>query len=385
VPEKRRRGYGEGGVYQLTDGHWQGAVELGWVDGARRRKTVTRRTRVEVTRELRRLLTEAEAGRLTYEKSPTLEAWMSTYLNEVAAVRVRSSTLHGYHQLARLYINPQLGRHHLDSIRPQHISSLYRDLSERLAPVSVRRVHAVLRRSLTVAVRWGLIPTNPATMVDPPSVSSRSIHPYSVDEARTFLAAIEGDRLEARWRIALALGLRQGEVLGLGWPHVDFERKLLTVERSLQRQPGGNLALVRTKTERSHRVVPMAPHIAEALHRRQEVQAADRVRVGPGWHDSDLVFTTQLGTPIHPRNDYRAFQALITRADLRRVRLHDLRHTTASLLLAQGVSARVVMEILGHSQISITLDTYTHVDPELSRTAATRMEELLWPGGEQHG
>jgi integrase len=385
MAERRRRAYGEGGIYQLSDGRWQDSVELGWIDGARRRKTITRRTKSEVARELRRLLTEAEAGRLRYEAPPTLEQWMQTYLSDVAATRVRPGTLHSYQQFARLYINPGLGRQRLDRIRPQHITAFYRDLSRTLAPSSVRRVHAVLRRALTVAVRWGLIQTNPTLLVDPPSLSHAKVRPYTVDEAKSFLAVASRDRLEARWVIAMTLGLRQGETLGLGWSHIDFDKNLITIEQALQRQPDGGLALVPTKTERSQRVIPMPPAVATALRRRQTLQAADRDLLGSEWQESDLVFTTQLGTPIHPRNDYRSFQSLIRRGGLRRVRLHDLRHTAASLLLAQGVAARVVMEILGHSQISVTMNTYTHVDPELNRDATNRIQDLLWPKDETNG
>jgi integrase len=382
VAERRRRTYGEGALYQIADGRWQGSVELGWIDGARRRRTITRRTKAEVARELRRLLTEAEAGRLNFEQAPLMKNWLSTYFRDVASSRVRHATLHGYEQLARLYVNPHLGEHRIDRIRPQHLVALYRRLSETLAPSSVRRVHAVLRRALTVAVRWGIIHTNPAQLVDPPSMQTKTVQPYTVREARVLLKAATDDRLEARWVIAVSLGLRQGEVLGLGWQHIDFARRLITVERALQRQPGGNLALQPTKTARSNRVVPMPDAVADALERRRRLQLADRDLVGDGWPGSDLVFTTQLGTPIHPRNDYRAFQALVRRAGIRRVRLHDLRHTSASLLLAQGVPARVVMEILGHSQISVTMNTYTHVDPELSRDATERIARLFWPDQE---
>jgi integrase len=304
---------------------------------------------------------------------------MATYLREVAATRVRPVTLHSYEQFARLYINPHLGQHRLDHLRPQHITAFYRELSTTLAPSSVRRVHAVLRRALIVAVRWGLMPNNPTLLVDPPSLQTQSIRPYSVSEAQAFLAAAADDRLEARWLIGLTLGLRQGEVLGLGWPQVDFDQMVISVERALQRQPDGALELVRTKTVRSRRVIPMPASVASGLRRRHVLQAADRELLGSDWHESDLVFTTQLGTPVHPRNDYRSFQRLIETAGLRRVRLHDLRHTAASLLLSQGVAARVVMEILGHSQISVTMNTYTHVDPALSRVATDRMEDLLWP------
>jgi integrase len=379
VPDRKRRAKGEGSIYQLADGRWRGAVDLGWQGGRRVRKQITRKTKTEVGRELRRLLAAAEAGQLNHERPPTVEAWMATYLREVATDRVRPSTLHSYEQFAGLYINPWLGKHRLDKLRPQHITAFYREMSKSLAPSSVRRIHAVLRRALTVAVRWGIIHTNPALLIDPPSLPRNNVNPYTVDEAKAFLQAASEDRVEARWVVALSLGLRQGEVLGLGWQHVDFESRVLRVARALQRQPDGSLALVETKTQRSNRVIPMPPSVISALQRRVANQQRERHRAGVCWHESDLVFTTGWGTPIHPRNDYRSFQRLVEKAGLRRVRLHDLRHTAASLLLAQDVAPRVVMEILGHSQISVTMNTYTHVDPELNRVATDRMEKALWP------
>jgi integrase len=183
----------------------------------------------------------------------------------------------------------------------------------------------------------------------------------------------------------VTLGLRQGEILGLGWEHVDFDQRQLQVDRTLQRQPDGTLAFVRPKTQRSNRVVPMPPSVVFALHRHQVRQEHERKVAADLWMDTSLVFTTWVGTPIHPRNDYRGFQLLISRAGLRRVRLHDLRHTAASMLLSQGVAPRVVMEILGHSQISITMNTYTHVDPELNREATDSVDRLLWPDGNRDG
>lgn len=237
MAERRRRAYGEGAIYRLNDGRWQGSVELGWIDGARRRRTVTRKSKSDVAREMRRLVTEAESGRLRYGNPPTLEQWMATYLSDVAATRVRPGTLHSYEQFARLYINPHLGSLPLDRIGPQHVTAFYRQLSQALAPSSVRRVHAVLRRALTVAVRWGLIQTNPAQLVDPPSVQRTVIQPYSVEEAEAFLAVAAQDRLEVRWVMALTLGPRQGEVLGLGWQHIDFEKQLIMVERARPATP----------------------------------------------------------------------------------------------------------------------------------------------------
>lgn len=216
-------------------------------------------------------------------------------------------------------------------------------------------------------------------MVDPPPMTKSQITPYKVDEARGFLAAVERGRLNARWVVGLSLGMRQGEVLGLQWCDVDFDRGHLLVRRALRRQPGGALALVETKTASSERTIPMPRPVAETLRSHRKRQLEQRMKLGDAWHESDFVFTTSVGTPINPRNDYRSFQLIIKKSGLRKVRLHDLRHTAASLLLAQGVPARVVMEILGHSQISVTMNTYSHVDTTLTQVAADRMQEALWP------
>lgn len=381
MANRRRRGYGEGSIYPLSDGRWRGSVELAWINGQRRRRTVTRKTRAEVTREVRRLALAAESGTLNSDRAPTVEIWMQSYLRDIAPQRVRPTTLRQYKDEVRLHINPTLGRIRLDQLRPQHIAELYRTKSATLSPSSVRHMHAVLRRSLTIAVRWGLIQTNPAQQVDPPPLANKEVQPWSAEEARDFLTAVRGERLAARWVVGLSLGLRQGETLGLEWQDIDLERGVLRVRQALKRLPDGTLALVDTKTVRSRRQVPMPEPVVESLTQHQGRQRAERELLGQSgaW---DLVFTTAKGTPINPRNDYRTFQRIIERAELRRIRLHDLRHTAASLLLAQGVPARVVMEILGHSQISVTLNTYSHVAPELSRVAADRMKEALWPPNE---
>ncbi|TYB37693.1 site-specific integrase [Micromonospora sp. AP08] len=241
-------------------------------------------------------------------------------------------------------------------------------------------MHANLRRALNVAVRWQLIHSNPAALVEPPSLPHVEVRPYSLAEARRFLKAVEGLRLEARWLIGIALGLRQGEVLGLRWDDIDLAAGTLRVRGQLQRDPEtGGLVFVETKTARSRRTLPLPPTVLTALLRHQQRQAAERFDAD-NWADPGLVFATSVGTPIHPRNDYRSFRKIIQRAGLRQVRLHDLRHTAASVLLAQGVPARVVMEILGHSQISVTLNIYAHVAPEIAREAASRLEGALWSG-----
>jgi integrase len=187
---------------------------------------------------------------------------------------VRPSTLRRYRQELRRYIAPALGKVPLDKLKPSQVSDFYRSQLLHLSPGSVRRLHALLRRSLGVAVRWQLIPWNPVTAVDPPSLTSVEVHPFDVREAQLFLAAASGDRFQARWLIAVSLGLRQGEVLGLAWRDVDLDQRVLAVRQTLQYRPGEGFHLVPPKTARSRRIVPLPDAVVEALKLRREVRRA---------------------------------------------------------------------------------------------------------------
>jgi integrase len=230
---------------------------------------------------------------------------------------------------------------------------------------------------LTVAVRWKVIAWNPVTAVDPPSLSTAEVRPLSTAEARSFLATVVGDRFEARWRLAVTLGMRQGEVLGLSWEDVNVDQGTVQVRQSLQYRPRAGLVLSPPKTARARRTLPLSDELVGALRMRRERQASDRAAAGEFWEEWGLVFTTGVGTPVAPRNDYRDFRRLLEQAGLRRVRLHDLRHTAASLMLGGGVNPLVVMEVLGHSQISVTMNTYSHVSADVSRAAIEGVSSVL--------
>lgn len=375
----RRRGNGEGSVYRLPDGRWRGSVFLGYRQGKPHRKYITRRTRAEIVVEIRRLLEARHQGQVVTTGRFTTREWFEQYLEQVAKPKVRPSTFNRYRSDVDLHILPMIGRHPLDKLRPAHLVALYNaKAAEGCSRSSLRHIHAVIRRALNVAVKWQLIPVNPATLVDAPQAAAHEITPLTGDEARCLVEAAAGDRLEARWLVGLALGLRQGEALGLWWEDVDLTTAVLRVRRALQRQRGGGIVFTSPKTLRSRRTIPLPPPLVIALKRHKARQEAERVEAANLWRGSRCVFTTPIGTPIDPRNDYREFKKLLAKAELPSVRLHDLRHTAASLLLAQNVPARVVMEILGHSQISLTMNTYSHVAPEVSREAAERMAQALW-------
>jgi len=203
----------------------------------------------------------------------------------------------------------------------------------------------------------------------------------SPEQANEFLESSKRDRLYPFFTLLIASGLRLGEALGVQWRDVDLAKGELRVRQALQRQ-GNELKFVEPKSERSRRLVSLPAFAIEALKSHQSAQQGEQLLAGSKWVESGLVFTSTIGTPLDERNVRRVFKALLKDADLPPMRLHDLRHTTATLLLAQGVHPRVVMETLGHSQISLTLDTYSHVLPGLQADAAKRMQEALTIGGQ---
>jgi integrase len=224
---------------------------------------------------------------------------------------------------------------------------------------------------------WRLTQYNPAALVPAPRPARHPVPVISPDAAGQVLAAVRSHRLEALVSVALAVGLRQGEALGLKWEDVDFEAGQLRVRHSLRRVSKQGLQLTETETPRSRRMVALPASIVGALRSHKARQSEERLLAGESWTETGFVFTSEIGTAMDGTNATKRFQRLLFSAGLPRLRFHDLRHGCASLLLAQGVHPRVVMETLGHSQISLTMNTYSHVIPALQREAADRMEQLL--------
>jgi integrase len=378
---KSRNAQGESSIYEDADGRWHGYVSMGVKEnGVRDRRHASGPTRAAVVAKVRQLEGKRDAGTAVASgKAPTVAAWLAHWLDTIAARRVRPSTLARYRQLVVNQIVPGVGHHRLDRLQPEHVEKLYGDLlAKGLAPATVLQAHRVLSRALKVALQRGKVARNVCALVDSPTVDRVEVQPLSGVEARRILAAAAGDRNAARWSVALALGLRQGEALGLPWDALDLEAGSLTVRQALQRQQGQGLVIVAPKSRAGRRTIALPLQLREALRQHRVAQLAERMAAGPEWEDHGLVFAQPNGRPLDPRGDHRAWRALLAAAGVRGARLHDARHTAATLLLQQGVPARVVMEILGHSQITLTLGTYSHVVPELAEDAARRMGEALW-------
>jgi integrase len=374
---RRTRGKSEGTIYCRSDGRWEARVDLGYVNGKRKRKCIYAHSRLAVAA----LLTEAQhkvQRNLPVSFEPqSVATYLNKWLDSIRPPMTRPRTFERFDGIVRCHLVPAFGSVRLDKLTPQRVQELLTaKLDDGLSPQSVRHLRTVLGIALNRAVKFDLVGRNVVRLTDPPPIERQPVSPLKPEEAKKLLKAAEGDRLEAVYTVALALGLRRGEALGLAWEDVDLDAGTLRVNRSLQRVEH-KLQLLPPKTAGSRRSIMLPEITVRALRKHRARQAEERLAAGTGWIDTGLVFTTGKGTPLEPRNVVRHFKALLKRAELPASRFHDLRHTAASLLLAQGTHPRVVMEILGHSRITLTMDTYSHVMPSVMNDAAAKMDSIL--------
>jgi integrase len=369
-----RRGHGEGTIYQRGDGRWHAQLDLGWQDGRRRRRNFYGATRRDVQEQLESARMDLKRGILATGRRQTVEQFLERWLQDVAQPSVRPKTFKSYSQLTGLHLIPGLGKMPLERLTPQHVQAFLNLKSNAgLSPRTVQHLRAVLRAALNQAPRWNLVGRNVAELVDPPR--SRRYEPcfLEVDEAQRFLEAIAGDSLEALYKLQLTLGTRPSEALGLTWSMVDFAARQIRIHRQLQPTADSEeLVDVKTRTAAGRRSLAMPELLIEALqsHRaRQKVVAQD-----------GLVFTTSTGKPLSERNVVRSFKAKLSAAGLpQSIRFYDPRHSCASFMVAQGVHPRQIMEVMGHSQISVTMNTYSHIMAQ-DRRAADAIDRALTVG-----
>ncbi len=375
----RHRTKGEGEVRQRPDGRWEARLRFTGPDGRQIRRSAYGKSRAEAVRRLRDLQQTVEQGTAFADGRVTVETYLARWLDEVVRPARQFATWQGYEVNVRLHLVPEIGKIELSKLRPDDVQRTINRLHTKgLAPRTVQYAHATLRAALTVALRWGLVARNVATLVEPVSAPRRSVVPFDEDEARQVLAAAAGHRLGAFFTVAMALGLRPSEALALTWSDVDLDEGVLHVRRALERRPGG-FAFKEPKSRTSRRTVPLPGICVEALMAHRLRQAEESVIAGEHRSDLDLVFSTPTGEPLNRTEMSRQFTGLLAAAGVPHRRLYDCRHTAATLLLAQGVPPRVVMETLGHSSYALTMDTYTHVLPSVMRQAADAMDRALAP------
>ncbi len=312
-----RRGPNEGTIYERKDGRWAAGVHMGYQDGKRVRKWVIGNTRAEAVAKLAPIIKARDESRPVPDQRQKLGPFLRSWLDQVARPTLRSSTYDSYDDILRLHLIPGLGRISVAKLTPAEVQAFLNVKSASgLSPRRVQYIHAVLRRALGTAERWGLASRNVAKLVDPPRVPRHEIRPLTPEQARLLLDASVGERLHALYVTALATGLRQGELLGLRWGDLDLDgRKTLHVRHSLARVKG-KLELLEPKTDRSRRTVVLPEIVITALRAHRTRQRMDRLLAGSRWMDTGHVFATTIGTPIDAAAVTRSFQRLLDRADL---------------------------------------------------------------------
>jgi integrase len=301
---------------------------------------------------------------------------------------IRPTTYLSYEGHVRCHLVPALGTLPLQQLTPPRINAFYSHLLTEgrgegkggLSPATVRRVHATLHRALKDAVRWNRLMKNPVDSADPPRLAAADaeMKVWSATELKTFLAAQRETRLYPLWLTLATTGMRRGEVLGLRWEDVDLEARRLSIRRT-RVMLGYAIHASEPKTRRGRRMIALDPTTNAKLGEHRRRQEEERLVHGPGWMDTGHVFTREDGEPYHPERVSKLFTGSAKRAGLPRIRLHDLRHTYATLALSAGIHPKVVSERLGHASIAITLDTYSHAVPALSEEAASQVAALVLP------
>lgn len=374
----KRRGRGEGTIIERADERWMARVDLGWQDGRRRRKTYYGSTRADVAAKLTKALRDVQQGATSLgDERQTIKQFLERWIESVRP-SVRAKTHHSYAQLVRLHLVPGLGHLRLGRLQAEHVEAfLDRKRAAGLSPRTCQYLRAVLRVALNRAIKRKLVVQNAAALADAPHVVRAEVQSLTPDQARTFLAAIADDRLYALIVLAVSCGLREGELLGLRWPDLDLDRGVLRVRHALERL-GKGWRLVEPKSEKSRRTIRLPAPVVPILRAHRVRQLERRLAAGARWRDHEFVFTTGKGTPLDGPKVNTIVKRLMRAAGVPALHFHSLRHSCATFLLVQGVAPRVVMEILGHSQISLTMNTYSHVIEQLQDAAAQEMTTLLW-------
>jgi integrase len=378
MAKKTRRANGEGTIYQRKDGRWEGAAFVLASDGTYKRVRKYGKTREEVHGKLVEVLDRSRRGLPVSDRPWKLGEYLDYWLEHVAPLRLRDTTYAKYETMVRLYLKPGLGKQRLDRLRVATIQTfLNRQISAGHSVGTVYAMKVTLSAALTRAMREELIPSNPARLVTLPSPKPSTIRPWSAEEARLFLKAAKPLPYYLPFVLLLVYGLRRGEVLGIGWEDVDLDANTIRIEWQIQRIKG-KLVRVPVKTDAGRRTLPLVPFVRDALIEHAGLQADARRKAGETWQDSGLVFASRSGGPIEPTNLGRAFDRVIKENGLRRIRLHDLRHTTGTMLKDLKVSPRDAKEILGHARISVTMEIYTHGDQDSHREAIGRISGKLF-------
>ena len=382
---KTKGAKGGGTIRQRPDGRWEARYTLG-IDpkmGKQIQKSVYGKTQKEVRQKLTAITAEIDDGTYMEPCRMTLGEWLDIWLRDYLT-GVKPSTAYLYQRQAKLYIRPALGSVRLDRLEPHTIQRFYNSLHEErdgkppLSAKSIKNIHGVLHKALKQAVLTGYLRTNPSEACILPRIIRKEMHPLEEDQVAVFLREVQGHPHEYLYKIALFTGLREGEVLGLGWEHIDFQTGTLTVKRQLRREQkkGGGYYFSPPKNNKS-RCLTLAPSVIQLFRLQKLEQNSMRMEAGDAWEEHGLIFTNQTGGYLSYRTVYDCFKRIVRNIGAPATRFHDLRHTFAVASIKSGDDIKTVQENLGHATAAFTLDVYGHVTKQMKQDSAARMEQFI--------
>lgn len=374
------------GHFKKRGSTWYYWADLGvGPDGKRHQKSAGGfKTRREAEEGFARLRDSVRTGTYVGTRKMTVAQFLVDEWLPAMQATIRPTTLQHYTSYVTVHVVPRIGRLQLSRLGPAQLNAMYGELLDSgradgrggLSAKSVRHVHTCLHKAFKDGMRWGYLARNPADAADPPTPRTAEMTVWSPEETRAFLHSVEDDRLYAAWFLLATTGMRRGEALGLRWDDVDLDLRRLSVVRQLT-TVNYQLAVSEPKTAKGRRSVVLDLETVKVLRSHRARQAEERLANGDMWKETGLVFTQEDGSPIHPHRFSAWFEQRRRAAGLPRIRLHDVRHSYATAALSAGVPAKVVSERLGHANITITLDTYSHVLPSLQEDAADKVAALI--------
>lgn len=352
--------------------------------GKQTQRSVTGKSQAEVAKKLKQITLDLEQKTYIHTQKMSIEQWLNIWKTEYMG-DIKESTAYLYGQCIDTYIIPYIGSVQLANLTAASVQSLYNRLVKSteqggngLSPKTLKNVHGILHKALQQAVLNGMIRKNPTEACKLPRVVKSEVEPLDEDEIVTFLKAIRGHQHELIYKVTMFTGLREGEVLGLTWDCIDFEKEKLTVKKQLRKeQKKGGTYYFSTPKNGKVRVLALAPSVVEMFRQQKERQKAMRIKAGSAWEEKGLVFTNEAGNYLSYRTVYDCFKRIVKKIGCPKKRFHDLRHTYAVMAIKNGDDIKTVQENLGHATASFTLDVYGHITEQMRKDSAERMENLI--------
>ena len=376
-----KRASGEGSIRQRKDGRWEARYSCGYdpKTGKPIRKSVYGLTQKEVREKLTSIAKSIDDNTYIAPKTITVGDWLELWLKEYVQVSVKPLTFKSYEVVVRVHIKPAIGSIKLQALKAPQIQAFYNSLITDKSPKTIKNIHGVLHKALDKAIKIGYITTNPASVCDIPRIEKKEIKPLNADNISRFIKRLDTEEYKNLYITTLFTGMREGEVLGLTWDCVDFERGTITVNKQLQKEKikGGKYYLAETKTSKV-RVLTPAQYVMSILKEEQIRQKENRLKLGHMWDNPlNLVFTNTTGRYLAIVTVYKRFKKMVSEIGIPQARFHDLRHTYATLALQEGDDIKTVQTALGHSTVSTTLDIYSHTTETMRKESSKRMDNFI--------